>query len=450
MVRLGLDIGEAREGFSRLKRIATSVRGEIEGNGMLWFRRGLGLLFAGSALRTLALGWVEEHYLKPTFHLTYFGFELVHVPTAWVVYLLFGVQIVSGILIVLGVAYRAALLAYLVSFGWVFLMDATWYLNHHYFILCMVGVLLLLPMPSTNSRGISLRNGRHGKGGNFPKWGVLILQMQVGFWYVSAGLAKVQSDWLLHAQPMRIWLSALTDLPLIGPALAPEWVAYVASWAGCLFDCTVPFFLAARATRWWAYGAVVVFHTTVGVFFQIGVFPFLMVICALVFLVSIPEIIGNKKKEKNGDVGMSFTPWGLRVTISAMLFFFGLLQIGLALRSHYYMGKVLWHEQGFRFSQRVMLMEKAGVATFFLGDKENEKIVDNGQFLTPIQERMMATQPDFILQYAHFLAQRFKTRRVRAEVFATLNGRLSRPLISDTVNLALLQDGWGDKTWILP
>ena len=38
--------------------------------------------------------------------------------------------------------------------------------------------------------------------------------------YVFAGLAKLNADWLLDAQPLRIWLAARSDLPIVGPLLA--------------------------------------------------------------------------------------------------------------------------------------------------------------------------------------------------------------------------------------
>lgn len=81
---------------------------------------------------------------------------------------------------------------------------------------------------------------------------------------------ELRRDWLLHAQPLHIWPSARTSLPL----LAQRWVAYGAAWAGFLFDTTIVVFLLVRRLRPFAYVAVLGFHAVTSVLFSIGMFPF--------------------------------------------------------------------------------------------------------------------------------------------------------------------------------
>jgi hypothetical protein len=66
------------------------------------------------------------------------------------------------------------------------------------------------------------------------------------------------------------------------------------------------------------------------------------------------------------------------------------------------------------FSWRVMLMEKAGTVFFYVTDPATgrEGEVTNRDFLTPNQEKMMATQPDMILQFAHFLADHYRRQGI--------------------------------------
>lgn len=122
-----------------------------------------------------------------------------------------------------------------------------------------------------------------------------------------------------------------------------------------------------------------------------------------------------------------------------------------------YEGNMFWNEEGYRFGWRVMLMEKAGTAIFYVKDSRTgrEGVVDNAEFLNSHQEKQMAMQPDMILQYAHFLAGHYAAQgvhdpQVRAEVYVTLNGHPSRLLIDPTVNLANIKDGWAQKEWVLP
>ena len=83
-------------------------------------------------------------------------------------------------------------------------------------------------------------------------------------------------------------------------------------------------------------------------------------------------------------------------------FFFQLL---MPIRFLLYPGKLLWTEEGYRFSWRVMLMEKGGTTFFHIIDPATGRRIEvnNRDFLTGYQERMMETQPDMMLQYAKIL-----------------------------------------------
>jgi hypothetical protein len=104
-----------------------------------------------------------------------------------------------------------------------------------------------------------------------------------------------------------------------------------------------------------------------------------------------------------------------------------------------------------------MLMEKAGYAQFKIQDAKSGSwfYVDNSDFLTPFQEKQMATQPDFILEYAHFLASHFakdghENIEIYVENYVALNGRRSTPYIDPEINLLDHKDSFKPKTFILP
>ncbi len=60
-----------------------------------------------------------------------------------------------------------------------------------------------------------------------------------------------------------------------------------------------------------------------------------------------------------------------------------------------------------------MLMEKGGYAEFKVYNPKTKEYyrVENSDFLTPTQEKQMAFQPDFILEYAHFLKDYFEREK---------------------------------------
>jgi len=101
-------------------------------------------------------------------------------------------------------------------------------------------------------------------------------------------------------------------------------------------------------------------------------------------------------------------------------------------------------------------MEKAGYANFKIVDGEtgNRFYVDNTDFLTAQQEKMMSTQPDMILEYAHFLGDKFEKDghqniEIYVESYAALNGRSSMPFINPEVDLMKEKEGFQHKDWIL-
>ena len=69
-------------------------------------------------------------------------------------------------------------------------------------------------------------------------------------------------------------------------------------------------------------------------------------------------------------------------------------QVLFPLRNLLYPGELFWNEQGYRFSWRVMLMEKKGNTTFKIKDSVsgNYFYVNNEDFLTPFQEKQMSFQ----------------------------------------------------------
>lgn len=102
-------------------------------------------------------------------------------------------------------------------------------------------------------------------------------------------------------------------------------------------------------------------------------------------------------------------------------------------------------------------MEKAGKTFFYVTDndtgKSGEAMMDND--LTVNQEKMMSTQPDMIVQYAHYLKEKYqklgiKDPKITVESYVTLNGTGSRLYINKYVDLTKVRDGFHHKWWILP
>lgn len=421
---------------------------------LITFRILFGLLTLFSSVRFLALGWIEAQYETSVFKFSYYGFEWVQYPGATGMYVLYGLMILASLGILLGAAYRLSTLLFFVCFSYVELIDKTYYLNHYYFV-SLVALLLVL-VPAHGRLSVDARLWPHLRRSTVPAWCVNILRLQVAIVYFYAGVAKINSEWLLEAMPLRLWLPAQDGTPLIGPLLREAWVAYAISWAGMLFDCTIVCWLLWRRSRPWAYLAVVIFHSLTGYWFQIGVFPLVMSALVLVFFSdTFHERILQALGSMRPPVLHPRRVRGSQLMLPLLAAFF-VFQLAWPWRYLLYDGNLFWNEEGYRFSWRVMLVEKAGYATFYVKDGPygREGVVFNRDFLNEHQEKQMSYQPDMILQYAHLLAhyyrnQGMKEPMVRAEVYVTMNGRRSRLMVDPQRNLAMEQDGFHQKNWVM-
>ncbi|MBN3582499.1 HTTM domain-containing protein [Algoriphagus aestuarii] len=416
-----------------------------------------GLLMVLSIARFWAKGWIEELYLNPSYHFTFYGFEWVR-PFGSFTYLIFAGAILFGLMITLGLWYRLASVGFFLTFTYIELMDKSTYLNHYYFISLISFLMIFLPANCLYS--LDAKNNPNLQVARIPRWTIDCLKLMVLILYFYAGLAKINSDWLLKALPMRIWLPANNHLPWIGSLLNLSWVAFLFSWIGCLYDLSIGFLLWKKDTRGIAYLLVVLFHLMTAVLFPIGMFPYIMIGTGLIFFSgSFHEKIVQKIKTFFGgkarrfDRVFQYPPFAYKMTLTVFTLFFA-LQLTLPFRYMLHPGELFWTEQGYRFSWRVMLMEKSGEATFLVKDRQGKLLeVNNKDFLTPLQEKMMATQPDMILEYAHILRDHYKdlgweNPEVYADTYVSLNGRRGKALVDPQVNLALEKESFKNKYWI--
>jgi len=427
-------------------------------------RIAFGAIMLVSTLRFISRGWVSSFYIKPRFHFTFYGFGWVKPFGEAGTYALFAVMAVAALMVTIGLLYRAAITLFFLTFSYAELMDKTTYLNHYYFVSIVAFLLILVPAGRYFS--VDARLWPQSKVDYVPGWCINIFKLQLVLVYFFAGLSKLNYDWLIAAVPLRIWLPANSQLWLVGGLLTQLWVAYVFSWFGFLFDLLIGFFLLNDRYRGWAYLFVLIFHLSTGWFFKIGMFPYIMIFVTLVFFstethLKILKAIGRLFGAKLQNVAPDKTyqlPLAAKEIVTAVLVLHFVLQVIVPFRYLMYPGKLYWTEEGYRFSWRVMLMEKGGTAFFHVKDPQTGKRAEviNSEYLTSFQETQMSTQPDMILQYAHFLADVYRKKGlqnpvVTAESYVTLNGSGSRLFIDTTVNLAAQQETlFGHNKWIRP
>ncbi len=431
---------------------------------LAFFRLAFGFMMFFSLVRFASHNWIEEFYIKPQFHFTYYGFGWVK-PMGNYIYLLFIITSIAAIFVAIGYKYRLAIVTFFLGFTYIELIDKTTYLNHYYFVSVISFVLIFLPANATFSVD-ALRNSKIAFQ-KIPRWNVDILKLLLAIVYFYAGLAKLNTDWLLDAMPLKIWLPNNSDLPIIGFLFNENWVHYAFSWAGMAYDLSIIFLLLHKPTRLFAFFLVVVFHVLTRILFPIGVFPYIMIISTLIFFDStfhkkcldyfFSKLVKfNSSLFENGRVKVQNFTIAYKLKLSFICLFIA-FQLFFPFRYLLYKNELFWTEEGYRFSWRVMLMEKAGYIQFIVKDaKSNKEIrVNNSQFLTTFQEKQMSFQPDFILEYAHYLCKYYKSAGIKnpevyVESYVALNGRLSQRYIDPKINLANKYESFLPKTWILP
>ena len=428
---------------------ASRLSAPIDAASLAAFRILFGVLMSFAMLRFIARGWVDEFYIQPQFHFTWALFPWVQPLPPALMRLLFPALAVLGLGIALGFCYRLCALLFFLGFTYVELIDKTTYLNHYYLVSLLSGLLVVIPAHRVWS--VDAWRAPAPFPATVPAWTVNLLRFQLAVAYVFAGLAKINADWLLDAQPLRIWLAARSDLPVLGPLLAEPSVAYVFSWAGAVYDLTIVLLLLSRRTRAGAYLTVIVFYVITAVLFPIGMFPWIMIVATLIFFP--PDWprrwLGRPPRPAPEAAAVPAAP---RMAV-ALLVLYALVQVALPLRAYWPGPDPEWTGRGFNFAWRVMLIEKAGFTEFVARDPATgrEWAIRTRDYITERQEKMMAQDPFMVRALARHIAADFRARgfagiEVHADAFAAINGHPVQRLIDRQVDLA----GAVPPGWIVP
>ncbi|MFT5748499.1 MAG: vitamin K-dependent gamma-carboxylase, partial [Saprospiraceae bacterium] len=165
-----------------------------------------------------------------------------------------------------------------------------------------------------------------------------------------------------------------------------------------------------------------------------------------------------KEKLQNEPFG-SIKKWRLnRILVFAFLFPICLFHLTYPFRHHLLEGNVAWTEEGHRYSWRMMLRSKQGYGHFNVVDKKTGKQerISPSKYLSKKQKPKIYTHPDMILQFAHYLEQKYweeegREVEIYAEILAKLNGRKYQQYTNK--NIDLTKEKWSffeESMWIVP
>lgn len=419
------------------------------------FRIAFGVLMVWEVTRYFSHDWIQQYYITPRIHFTYYGFSWITPWPADGMALHFYALGVLAALIALGFLYRLAAALFCVGFTYVFLLEQARYLNHFYLIALLSLLLACVPSHAMWSLDALRRSWRPR---NVPAWSLWLLRFQVALPYVYGGIAKLNGDWLRGA-PLRAWLSDRSDLAIIGPWLTTEGVVWLFVYGGLMVDLLIVPLVMWRRTQLFGLCLAAAFHLLNSQLFQIGVFPALAMAGTLLFLPADWPI--RVRHRLRGSDARSATESVAPTTSTPLTVFllasYVVVQLLVPFRHLLYPGPVAWTEEGHRFSWRMKLRDKEAEAHFLATDPANGQswTVETRRYLARWQEEEMASRPDMIVQFVHVLGHELSSDagspiEIRAQVVASLNGRRPQSLIDPTIDLMTVPRTLCPADWIVP
>lgn len=419
---------------------------------LVFFRVGFGVLMLWEVWRYFHFDRITRYYVEPGFYFHYFGFSWLK-PLAGdgMFWLFYGLGLLA-VLIMFGAFYRLSMSLFCILFTYVFLLDKAQYLNHFYLVSLVSFLMIFIPAHRMLSVDALLRPARRARVA--PTWTLWILRGQMAIVYGFGGLAKINPDWLA-GEPMREWMAARTDFPLIGGLFTEEWMVYLFSYGGLLLDLFIVPLLLWPPTRIPALLLATAFHVTNAQLFNIGIFPWFAIAMTLLFLP--PHWFSALLPRQHPRDEAAPVHWTKhRGWLMAALAAYFTVQIILPLRHWFYPGDASWTEEGHTLAWRMRLRDKDGTIAFYASEPATGTSwrLPVEELLSRRQYDQMKDNPDMILRFAHYLAAMLDAQhpdvQIHAVAMMSLNSRTPQLLIDPTANLAQEPDNLSASDWILP
>lgn len=403
----------------------------VPGHSLAVFRFCFGLIVFVHAVSFMTGGMARFVYIDPQILFPFIGFEWLPRLSADNVFRLHQLMAIAGLMIAFGFLFRLSLLLFLLPFIYLFLIEETYYQNHHY-LLILFGVLLLF---TEAGRVLSVDAWLKGlKSTLVPETDYFILRFQIAVVYFFAAIAKINPDWL-RGEPMREWL---TRRGLGEYALAM-------SYGGLLYDLLIIPALLWRKTRYFALAASVLFHATNQKLFSIGIFPWMAMSATLLFL-----DYDWPTKTAPATQTRPAKKW-----FTVFIILWCSVQVLLPLRHWLYPGRVAWNLDGFYFSWMMKLNTRLGAGVFYVDTDQGRQTVDPDEQLSPMQAAAARTNPNEMVKYSRYLRQQFEAKglrvdRVTNDVKIRLNDRPEKPFADPDVDLSRVPYGiFTPNSWVL-
>ncbi len=448
-------------------RMRASLSEPISGQSLAVTRILFGAILLWDYVRYMTGNRILGFYVLPPVQFPYFGLDFIQpFPEPWI-YVAWGAVGVSAACIMLGLFFRAAIIVFIIAFGYFFLLDRVQYLNHNYMVL-LYAVLLALS-PANRVWSVDALLGLTARADRIPRWPVTAIRLQTEIILVFAGLVKITDDWL-RGQPLLLWLPPNRDAVFYGALFESEPFIIATSWAVVALHVLGAPLLLYRRTRLAVFLIYVFFHISNAVLFNIGIFPWLTIAITLIFFdPDWPSQLLRRGRAWFGRAARpaadhpdraascSLRPMGTGLSILLVVWFS--VQLFLPVRQALFPNLVGWTGDGHRFSWRMRVYSRKVEGGYVAANPETgeQYFLDPADVLGPRSARYVMTRADLSRDFAIWLGERLKSHsgwpsvRIYARYTVSLNGRPAQAFIDPTVDLtATGRNLFSPDPWIVP
>lgn len=376
----------------------------------------------------------ELETVKFTFPYEHFGF--VQPYSHELLLAVVGLAFISSVMIAIGWHMRVFCGLYILSFGYMFLIDQTFY-NNHYYLWLLIAFLLAFTQAG---KYMSVTNNKNAQ---IPQWNYTILQVLLLIVYFYAGVAKLRGDWLSGRQ---------MEIHLANQGIHSHALAVFMAWGSTIFDLAIGFVLIWRP-KWYVLVVAVLFHLYNFFTFNIGVFPLTMIAALLLYVQPVNfwrKPLGKKEKPLVYEDIIDIKQWRTQL----LLLFFGIQAI-IPLQRFLLKEDNSWTQQLYMFSWNLIANEwvqKDFKLTVLDPAQDKQFLLDANYYVSLRQIHGIDDNPKLLVELAKKIKAYNKmndTQAVRAYSLIEFNGYPPALLLNENADLTKCTFSYmGDNPWI--
>lgn len=404
------------------------------------FRIVFGAFMVYEIIDYFRIGLVKNMFVLPAINFRYdYLTWLKPLPELWL-HLILGALLVFALCMTLGLFFKWACRLFAAGYLYIFLLDKSIYNNHIYLF-----ILLAFLLSFTDADKSLSVVSRKLKSVTIPNWQQFILQFQIVIVYFYGGLAKLRYDWLVECQPMRLLIEHMPDQHFLAGILKNDFGIYLLNYGGLLLDLGAPLFLWNKQWRRWAIYPFVLFHIFNSIIFRdIGIFPYVMISCLILFYYAdeLPYLKNKLNKNPAKKKLKKASPDPIREQalrkVPAVLVIYFVFQLLFPLRGYFLPNDMDWTTIGNRFSWRMKVDSRSiEKLEFIMIDTERNQSspIEINRLINDMQILNISMDPRSAKDFASMLmiraaAMNMQEIDVKAEIMVSYNGRQSQYFLS--------------------